>query len=215
MEFVTKYKDIAEFVYYLSGPLMLIGLVIGLYQLKYLKKDIATRVSRESTLLSVSIMEDKFKELSKLVLVAFNNEKFPYIPEFEGNVSGFIKSDIDCENDWLQEMESGQHSDFEQAVTDCLCCLETMAQYINTGICDDEKCYKLEGPLFIHYVDDLKEHIAFDRENKDDKLYENIISLYQLWSNRLNHDKLLKKRTEINSELIATKRPRALKVIGK
>jgi len=215
VEFITKYKDIAEFIYFLSGPLMLIGLVIGLYQLKYLKKDISVRVSRESILLSVSIMEDKFKELNKHTEKAFNDDHFPDRPFFEGKVAGFHRSTIESENDFLSQMESMEHSEFVNSIYDCLGSLETLAQYINSGVCDEEKCYRLEGPLFISHVDDLREFIAFERKNEDDNLYENIVSLYQLWAARLEHDNLLKKSNEINTKLKYSRKPRALKVIGK
>lgn len=214
MEFISKYKDIAEFVYYLSGPLMLLGVVVGIYHIKHLKRDISIRISRESTLLSVSVMEKKFNELSDFIDAAFNDDKYPDRPYFEGEVTGFHRATINCTNDFIKDMESGDHIKFENSISSCLCCLETLAQYINSGICDEERCYKLEGPLFVSYVEYFRAFIALDRKDADDHLYENIVSLYKLWTARLEHDNLLKKSNEINNKLKNIQKPNSLKIIG-
>jgi len=193
---------------------MLLGIAVGLFQLKLLKKDMSTRVSRESTLLSVSVMEEKFKELNNLIESTFNNDNFPDRPCFEGEINGLDISKMNCSNDFILEMESGDHIKYENAICSCLCTLETLAQYINSGICDEEVCYKLEGPLFVSHVDFFKEFIALDRKSEDDRLFENIVSLHKRWLTRLEHDNLLKKSNEINNKLKNSQLPSPIKIIG-
>lgn len=215
MEFIKNYRDIAEFVYFLSGPFMLAGLAIGILQLRHFKNEIRIRIDRESVLLSVSILEDKFKELSKLCSTAFNEDNHPDFPVYTGKVNSFHRDGLQGDEDFITQMKSDQHRNFDSAIGDCLCCLETLAQYINSGICDEQKCYELEGPLFVSYVNDFQEFIAFDREHANDKLYENMISLYHRWTSRLEHDNLLEKSNEINSRLKNNPRPSYLPIIGK
>lgn len=212
MEFVSKYKDIAEFVYFLSGPLLLIGLIIGIYQIKYLKRDLSIRVSRESMLLSVSIMEDKFKDIRRVIS---DVSKEHFILEFNGEVNGFEISTIVDKDNWKEQYESDEYYEFRSSTKSCLNSLETLAQYIYSGICDEQLCYKLENTLFIDYVEYFQQYIAIARKNEDDPTYEHIIKLYYLWHKRLEHDNLSNDRNKINTKLSKVHKPNFLKVIGK
>lgn len=214
MEFIKDYRAIAEFVYFLCGPLMLLGIIVGVFQIFYFKKDMSIRVTREATLMSLSVLEKKINELNDYWEFAFDDERFPDRPGFEGEVNGLYLSKLVCSNDFVAKMNAPEHMRFSNAITRCLWCLENLAQYINSGICDEEKCYKLEGPVVVSYVESLKEFIALDRESEDDHVYENIVSLYNIWVVRLEHDNLLKKSQEIKSKLDNAQRPAPLKIIG-
>lgn len=212
MEFVTKYRDIAEFVYFLSGPFLLIGLIIGIYQIKYLKRDLSIRVSRESMLLSVSMMEDKFKDISRVINNASSNH---LILEFDGEVNGFDMSTIVDKGNWKDQYYSDKYYEFNSSIKSCLSSLETLAQYIFSGICDEQLCYKLENTQFINYVEYFQQYIAIARKNEDDPIYEHIVKLYYLWHKRLEHDNLSNERNKINTKLTKVHKPNFLKVMGK
>ncbi|RYV02701.1 hypothetical protein SOPP22_09270 [Shewanella sp. OPT22] len=194
---------------------MLIGIVLGLYQLKVLKHDISIRVQRESLLLSLKILEDKLTQFDKDVRDTFNSGLFNDYPKFHGEVSGFTKADIKCKNNWLTEINSNEHFKFSNSVDDCLCHLERFAQYVLSGICDEHHCYKLEGSTFIHNVELFQIYVANARENDHDKTYEYIVKLYNHWSKKTKHDKLLKNHQELNEELKQADLPKSHPIIGK
>ncbi len=103
--FIQKYKDLAEFIYFLTGPLMLVGVIVAIVQLYFYNRDMKTKIERESLQLSLATLERKFTEIDTAQSKAFKYESDAEIPSFEGEVKGFSRELIECENDWLEKRD--------------------------------------------------------------------------------------------------------------
>ncbi|WP_411066888.1 hypothetical protein [Vibrio alginolyticus] len=213
--FIQEYKDLAEFIYFLTGPLMLVGVIVAIVQLYFYNRDMKIRIERESLQLSLATLERKFTEIDTAQAEAFECEADAEIPSFEGDVKGFSRELIECENDWLEKMEEEDSAEFAYSMMLCLNHLETLSQYILSGICDERQCFELEGALFLSYVDGLKEFIAYFRTDDNPKLYENIVKLYGMWSLKVNEEQLIKQKLNIDKQLRKSQAYKQIKVIGK
>ncbi|WP_221886805.1 DUF4760 domain-containing protein, partial [Vibrio cholerae] len=212
--FITKYKDLAEFIYYLTGPFTLIGVLIAMVQLYFYRQDMKIRVKRESLQLSLATLERKVYEIDAAETEAFECDDYEGLPAFKGEIKGFRRDLIHCSNNWLEKMDENKTPDFSYKMMLCLNHLETLSQYILSGICDESECFKLEGPWFLSYVENLKEFIAYSRSEDNLTCYESTVTLYEIWSLKTNESKLIKQKSSIEQQLKRTKLYKKLKTIG-
>ncbi|MHA2815067.1 DUF4760 domain-containing protein [Vibrio campbellii] len=213
-DFISKYKDLAEFIYYLTGPLTLIGVVVAMVQLYFYRQDMKIKIKRESLQLSLATLERKFAEIDAAETKAFECDDYDDFPVFEGEIKGLRRDLIYCSNDWLEKMDEDDAPDFTYKMMLCLNHLETLSQYILSGICDENQCFKLEGPLFLSYVENLKEFIAHARTEGNETSYENIVTLYDMWTLKANESELIRQKITIEQQLNKSKIYKKLKTIG-
>lgn len=215
MEFIEKYRDLAEFIYFLSGPLLLGGLLVGMFQLRQFRNESLARFTRETINTSLSILDSKIREIASLEKKAFNCQEFLLLPEFEGEIKGYSANNIECTNEWLNIFNSEKCAEFYNLVMNVLNEIETLSQYIFSGITDEELCYQLEGSLILSYIDNLEVYMAAQRENEEDTLYENIIKLKRHWDEKSEHDIVSRKHRALSEAFKNLKRPSNIRVVGK
>ncbi|WP_085297595.1 DUF4760 domain-containing protein [Cognaticolwellia mytili] len=213
MEFITEYRGVAEFIYFLSGPLMLGGLVIAIFQLRQLKNDSNVKISRESMINSLSILERKRGEITKSHMKAFSNEGYATIPKFDGDEKALCRESSKCSKEWEDSFRNS--TIFFYLVVESLNHLEVLSQYILSGVLDEEKCYELEGSSLLNYLTDFQPYFSVLRPNSESKVYTNLVTLYKLWKEKSEHDLLTSEHSKIQSKLSVSQRPHALKIIGK
>lgn len=77
-------------------------------------------------------------------------------------------------------------NDFDQDITDLLNSLEWFSMNCNYRIADEELLYQSLHQTFLSTVWMLYAFIAYNNRSNENKLYTNIIELFNLWRDRLN-----------------------------
>ena len=214
MDFIAQYKPLVEFLYLLSGPLMLLGLLIAILQLIFYRREAKDRFERETIINSMNILHSKLKDICKHISELKNLDSYHDVPEFEGEIKSLHRAGINCTNECLAKYNDDDNYEYYNIICDILNELETLSQYVLSGITNEELCYKLEGANYLEIVEDYKPFLAFEIEKEDDVFYENLKTLYQLWSEKRSHDITFNEHKKLSSNLKSFKRPKSLKVVG-
>lgn len=215
MDFIDQYRPYVEFLYLLSGPLMLIGVIVAIIQLYFHRRESKIRFERETINSSINILDFKFKAIHNANDELEKLDSYNEVPFFEGEVKGLNKASVTCTNDFFTKYYDDDNHDHKTGVINVLNELETLSQYILSGVLDEELCYKLEGSHFLHYVEDYKHFIACERVIEEDECYAHLVKLYKLWSDKATHDNATKAHQKALHDVKQSKRPEPLKIIGK
>ncbi|PHN79927.1 DUF4760 domain-containing protein [Pseudomonas syringae] len=214
MELVSKYKDLAEFIYYLSGPFMLVGLAIGLLQLRAFKTESETRFKRETIITTLTILEQKIDAIDKFHEIAFGHESFDEMPEETYKHLGFSKSSSQFNPEWLAWYQHENQIDFQNAMTNALNSLEGLASYIFSGVTDEELCYKIDHHRVMYYIKTTQVYWAEARDDDDNHIYEGIHNLYKLWQQRMLHEDGQKELKAAKTKVSASPKPQSQNIYG-
>lgn len=212
MEFIIEYRPLAEFVYFLSWPVALIAASIGIYQIKNFRKEAQVRFRRETVSITLEILDRKIKSLINLSHNALQRD-ISDAPAFEHRFEGFNKEQIHCNPQWLQWYESDESLDFRNDVIDTLNEFDTLANYIYSGILDEDLCYSLESDYILHQLETFKPYIALLIQDKNSRLYANLVKLYCNWTDRFLHDKTKKEHDKLSKTLAEKPKPPTQKII--
>lgn len=188
MEF-KDFKDIAELIYYLSWPIILLGIGAAWLQLKAFNKESTTRFKRESIVTSIEILERKLGQIAVTFCDAFEYPGYSKSPKPNSPMTGYSSIHNVLDQNWLDWYHHNNQTDFYNNITECMNHFETLSQYVFSGVADEEMCYKFEHALVLKYLDDLMPYIIESRVDDEDPLYEGIVHLHQTWTARLLHDK--------------------------
>ncbi|MCU1752176.1 hypothetical protein [Pseudomonas sp. 6D_7.1_Bac1] len=211
MEFIEKYRPYAEFAYFVSWPLILLGVAVAIYQLKAFKKEAKTRFQRETIAMSISILDRKLQSIEEYATNAFRESSYLDSPEFSGEIIGLSSAESTFNQEWLDWYESDDAIPFSHLVTLALNDMENFAHYIYSGITDEELCYKLEHNFILSNIEGFLPYIAHARDDEDHVVYESIARLYRDWSDKAAHDKTQKELKKIATKLKENKRPESFK----
>lgn len=214
MDFITEYRPYAEFAYFVSWPLILLGAGIAIYQLKAFKEEAKIRFKRETIALSISILDRKLQSIEALTNQAFQDSSYQESPEFTGEIVGLSRAGSTFNQDWLDWYESDEAIPFFNYLVLVLNDIENFAHYIYSGITDEELCYRLEHYFILSNIESFLPYIAHAREEEDHVVYEGIAKLYRDWSDKAAHDKTQKELKKISTQLNEQKRPVSLTSLG-
>jgi len=227
MNFINEYKNLVEFIYFISGPLMFLGIIIAIRQLHFIKKEANQRFTRETILISLNMLDKKTEHLSKLQDLLWDAEanaeaetkedaqENEPAPEFDGKIDTIYIGGINNSDNWLSWLQTDEAYDvLYNAITLCNE-LESISHYIYSGIIDEEMCFNLQGNLIISYIESNLHYIAQSRKTHESSTYEGIIKLYSDWHNKIKRDTLVKKHKKLSQEIKDTPKPTNVKVIGK
>lgn len=212
-QLITEYRPLAEFVYFVSSPLLIIGVCATFLQLREFKKDSRTRFKRETIASTMDVLERKLTLISDNYCNAFSDPCYACSPP-PLQTTGYSSANNTFDPEWLEWYISDERIEFRNKITDTLNNLESLAQYIYSGLTDEEMCFKLEHSVVIHYINELMPYIAQSREHDDDHLFESIVKLHADWTKKLDYDKTLKAQIKSNQILASNPRPRSEKPIG-
>lgn len=214
MDFIERYRPIAEFIYFVSGPLVLIGVIATFLQLLAFKKDSITRFKRETIITTMDILERKLVQISEHYGDAFSYPSYPESPQPNVEITGHSSKHNTFNPDWIAWYTHEDNLDFYNNISNTLNDLESLAQYIYSGVTDEEMCFKLEHTSVIYYINELLPYIVQSRSDDEDHMYENIVRLHKEWTAKLHHDKTRKELIRTTEALNANPRPKSEKPIG-
>lgn len=213
MEF-KDIKEIAEFLYYLSWPVVIFGIRAAWLQLKAFNDESETRFKRESIIISIDILEKKIDQIGESFYKAFEHPSHNTIPKHNHQFVGYSTASNNLSKEWLKWYQDPDQTEFFNHITDSLNHLETLSQYLFSGVADEEMCYKLEHSMILKFINDMMIYLVESRTTEDDALYEGIVNLHKTWTARLNHDVSLKQLTLAQSNFNSHVKPQRGPVLG-
>lgn len=213
MEF-KDIKEIAEFLYYLSWPVVIFGIRAAWLQLKAFNVESETRFKRESIIISIDILEKKIDQIGESFYKAFEHPSCNTAPEHNQQFVGYSTASNTLSEEWLNWYRDSDQIEFFNHITDSLNHLETLSQYLFSGVADEEMCYKLEHSMILKFINEMMIYIVESRTTEDDPLYEGIVKLHKTWTARLNHDNSLKQLAQAQSNVNSHVRPKRAPVLG-
>ncbi|WP_047246179.1 hypothetical protein [Maribacter thermophilus] len=203
MELFDTTKSIIENLYFLSGPLLLITLIIGIYQIKIswinikqTKQSLVINSQRDAIKLAIAqdkyIQENiqpielelmKFREENKYKMEFYkeNLKKFTYdelIGFGETKLKNYLKVSGINDSDKVDKMAILAHR------------MNTIAMAFNSKIADDETGFKTIGQYFCNVVHAYYPIMAITRKKESDINYFAIKELYLRWNKRLTDTKI-------------------------
>lgn len=207
-------KEIAEFIYYLSWPVVIIGIRAAWLQLKASNDESATRFKRESIIISIEILEKKMDQINTSYCKAFELEVAADEPEHPDTFIGYSSVHNVFPDEWKKWYYDLDQADFSNHITDSLNHLETLSQYVFSGVADEDMCYKLESTPILKLINSMMLYLVEARTSDDDPLYEGIVNLHQTWTARLHHDTSQKELIKAQQNAVARKAPERVPVLG-
>ncbi|USH01083.1 hypothetical protein K6Q96_09025 [Grimontia kaedaensis] len=188
MEYLIENRQYLEILYFISGPLTLIGVAIALIQLYLFKRDLNTKYRRESMQLTLEMFHPKslrLSELSRKMDDAFELEEIE-IPNIE--VKEFLYESIQNEP-WTKKFQDSIEA--YNASIDYLCEVDHIAQVVLSGLADEEFAFKCQGSYFVEVVNEAKPMILAIRNSDNSEVFRDTIDLYNLWNAKVKKQKLL------------------------
>lgn len=202
MEFIDYSKSLIENLYFISGFILATMAIVGIYQLVLTKRAIKINSSREAASLAASQVELYCSKTIPLQDAYFNSIRANKIKGIEYEIGEFrldyVYSTIGKEKvkRFLTERIQIMLDHFLSAINS----MEAFALYFTKGVADEEIAYSSIGETFCSSVKGLYIEISFSRSN-DGHAFENTISLYKLWSERMKKENLTKSKHELEQEL--------------
>lgn len=178
---ILSIKPYLEVLYYISSSILVVTVIIGILQVKLLKKDIKTRNNRLSIEKSVEYM-DRF--VTKIIpqykdyeFKLNNNE----IPKYTGNYDiNFTYNNKSLNIDILKFDLKADNGGFSLANE-----LELFSSVILSGLANENILYNPLGRTFCRAVESVYDIICFCRMDSQNELFMNTMQLYIKWINKL------------------------------
>lgn len=215
MDFFDSTKSIVENLYLLSGPLLVI---LGLFIFRQIqiarehiiiaKKQLIEsqeQLKINSQRLATSIAAEKVKEYLNEIIPLKNklfdlSIKLNY-PLFENGIGDFTHKDIErWDKEFLKAYvdRPDEISDLELEIINRL---EALAIYFIKGIADESIAFTSIGASFCDIYAIYPVLTVFRGNKNINKYYDNLITLYDCWSKRLESYKLEFESKEISKDL--------------
>ncbi|MFZ6820043.1 DUF4760 domain-containing protein [Undibacterium sp. Ji22W] len=212
MDYLIQHKNQIEILYLLSGPIMLVTLLIGLAQLWLVRKDIAAKYKRECLNTTLNIFDQKIPKIVELQRKLYEIEDEGNVSDFNYEMKTFNFRDLPDGNTWITEFQSSPK--MRHAAINLLNEIELLARVILSGMADEDFAYKAENVFYIETVSQFKSHIAFFRDPAHPNTYEVIIELYERWSKRRKIDDVEQKIKQSVDELSTVPKVSKIRSIG-
>lgn len=205
MEFFDSSKSILENIYFLSGPIIALFAVAGVFQLFLTKKAIKINSQRESA----NIAAQQVREYSTNIIPLINKYNFalrkekikPVDIELGPFRRSYLEKKLGKERVREIQIERLRTTIF---LLEMLNSLEAFATYFTKGVADEEIAYPSIGKTFCFTIESHFFDIGCCRK-EEDYSYQNIIELYEIWKGRMKKEKLTKQQKEILKELMNIK----------
>lgn len=213
MDFIIKYRTLAEFCYFLSWPVTLLAALAVIYQIIEFRKEAKTRFTRETISTTLEILDRKIKSIEALCHEAFSKRGVITHPKDSLKISGFCYDKVICDPEWMEWYSSDEAVHFRNDIITILNEFETLANYIYSGIVDEDICYDLESYYVLSVFEDLIIFIALNIEEENSRLYTNLVKLYLNWTQRVALDKTTKNHEELSQALASMPKPKPHKIL--
>lgn len=198
-------KEILEIIYYLTGPALVIVALIGLKQIKIAAEQIKeTRESRKisSKREAYKIAAEQCKYYLETIIPILN--KLDEIIE-EKNLEYFTKSEISITEESIGIKPYLNDNALDKVFSSCLeefstaiNLIEGFSVYFVSGIAAENVGYKTLGRTYTRSVKKLLPIIIpFGK----DKSFEHTKSLFFTWNSRIENEKLLKEKIDVEERI--------------
>jgi len=185
-----------ELAYFISGVALAFIAVLGLQQIKIMKKDMIIRAERAAKEKAIeystryltvycNICSSFFKEYRE-------NKLIPYAgPITEFNFTSFPKEHLDNASkryklsSWLPALNE----------------LEAIASAFITGVADERTGFNIIGRTYCQAVVHDYDIISLSRDGKSCDYYQSIVDLYKIWSPRLDKAELEAARQKMDDRI--------------
>ena len=202
MEWIDTSKSILENLYFLSGFILTITLVIGIIQISLTKKSLKTNSNRAAANLAANQIEIYCNKIIRLQNNIFFKETEKKVPNIKLEVGEFNKSYLIKKlGEATYENNIKERFPVTLYVLDVLNAMESFAIYFTKGVADEEIAYSSIGRTYCNTVEDLYFDIASYLSDDNDKSFSNLIELYKLWKVRLKSEKLSAEKEQLLQEL--------------
>ncbi|BDA80184.1 hypothetical protein LPTSP3_g31140 [Leptospira kobayashii] len=211
MNWLIQNRDIIEILYFLSGVITSIGILIAFIQLRKTNKqlilsskllevsnkDIELRSKREA--ISIALREcDIFKErIGKLFEFEVENG-FTY---YEGKINEFENEKLNQEaSNWLEETIN--LFGVSELLSEVENILENFSSYFISELADSDTAFKRVGDIYIIYFKFIYPYIV-QKRNESNKDRRNIYSvqLFNSWNTKIELKELESKMQKIQNEM--------------
>ena len=203
MEIFDSTKSLLENLYYLSGVLILISIIIGLIQLSFAKKTLKINSKRDAATLAAKQIEIYMTRVIPLHNKIFLTEIKEKIGRPEIKVGEFTTEAL------IEKMGKDEYMKVVKERIKLLSIslatlnsMEAFSVYFIKEVADEEIAFSSVGRTFTKSVESLYFDIASCR-NKESKPFQNLIELYGIWKNKLSKEKLENDKIDLSKQLEA------------
>lgn len=199
----SNLRNILEILYFASGPALVVVTIIALNQIKIAKDDIRIRSQREASQLTISQCEKYQHEIIPLMVEIYKFENENKVPKYMGKIGDFLNDDLTKDPKWFSLWVS-KPKEINQRWINLINALESFSICFTMGIADEGMAFSIAGKIFCDNVKDLYPYIAIFRTKGNVRLqFEHIVTLYKIWSPRLQkynyEEQLIELQSNINS----------------
>ena len=189
---------VIETAYYVSGVFLLIGIGIGLYQLKILKKDLSDRNQRAAAEKSLEYLDF----FSTSIMPAM--EKYDNAMEVEVTKRESVSSLNDGKfllvpGDLNKELTAETIISHRLGIIRILNQLEFFGVAMLHGVADESIVFTPVGKVFCRFVED--EYVPLSLLRSEGVPYKNLVELYSVWSSRIEYEALQLQKEEAENKM--------------
>jgi hypothetical protein len=200
MEWLNFLKETIVYLYYISGIILVTTVIIGLYQLQVLKDDIRTKNKRASVEKSIEYLSWFAKEFIPQ-RTSFNEKITDDGVILYNNKHVFNKKFTLDESQFTSEMKKEVIIRAEHDSEDLLNQLEFFSAAMLSGLADEELAFNPLATIFCEFIEDQFLLICYIRGDQNLQLYSNMITLYNMWKNRLERKKIEMQHKDLEEKL--------------
>jgi len=202
MQIIDTSRSVLENLYYLSGVLILISIVIGLRQLYLTKSTLEINSKREAASLAAKQVEVYTTRIIPLLNKVFFEEQRQKVIHFDVEVDEFKASAL------IKNMgeEKYQAAILERIkictiVLEAINAMEAFSVYFIKEVADEEIAFSSVGRTFTKSVESLYFDISCVLADDNDKSFQNLIKLYDMWSKRLKKERLERDKEGLTKQI--------------
>ena len=210
-------KDILEIIYFLSGPALVIVAFMALAQIKVAK----SHVEEQKRAATIGAKRDSLKVAAEQIK-DYSTNIIPMINELDkkiskGGVKFFDNSETFISDDGIRVKPSTDTEDIKSVMpilevfTKTMNAVEGFATFFVSGVADEKIAYR---SLSTTFCDTLKKNMPLIvMLSSDANSYSATLTLFSIWSNRLDAEDLEKQRVELEDKL-KNKQEKTIKIVG-
>ncbi|MBX7204376.1 MAG: hypothetical protein K1X81_03025 [Bacteroidia bacterium] len=219
MEFFDSSKSIIENISLLSGTLIFLVTLVGLWQIVLTKKSMRISSQRDAAKLSLELCEKFNQEMNSKVSNTLyqefksNNLDFDFISDSNNVLSSIDEKEIKNTLGNYYEIMKNLNGKLNYHLQDVADSLECLAIPIINKIADEQIAYHFAGYPFVQCTK-LCSYYIVARNNKNPETYENLISLYCLWNKRIAKNRIDKEIKRLQTAGKVIKDQKNIKPIG-
>lgn len=184
-------KELLEIIYYLSGIVLAIGVLIGMFQLKITQKQIALLNKDYKTKNKRAVIESsiKYLEVAKSLIVDMSDYRRRFVKEIpnRADTSSLFNKDfmLDDEEKILNKKELVIELIVQEklGLVHILNELEVFSVAMLNGVADENIVFTPFGRVFCEFIEE--EHLKLTFSRTTGTPYENLVKLYNIWKDRL------------------------------